>query len=93
MSRYVDIDLFKSKVIQYANEREASIAIKIMDKVPFARVAEIRHAKWIKSNARNAFGGGTRACSLCGYTFIEPDENACREWEYCCKCGAKMTNN
>lgn len=90
MARYIDADLFKDKVVQYANERESSIAIKLLSKVPTANVVEKKTGKWVLSKAVNAYGGHVRCCSLCDYTFSEPNEKTCEDWNYCCRCGAEM---
>lgn len=84
MPRYIDADKAKHEFnIGFGGVSHAVIANQIIDSIPTADVAEVKHSEWILHND----GSGT--CKQCGFT----QRNV---WDYdnwqnfCGHCGAKM---
>lgn len=75
MAEYIDKELAKKTLC----DDYAYAAVELLDEVPVADVAEVRHGKWIKFKNQ-------RECSECGYFYFSNNVNT----NYCCNCGAKM---
>ena len=74
MSRYID-----AEKIHYINNTEVTTR-RIIDMVPTADVAEVKHGRWLKIEKQPHL----MRCSVCGSTSVEGNLN------YCPRCGAKM---
>lgn len=84
MPRYIDAEKAKQEFnIGFGGVSHAVIANRIIDEIPAADVAEVKHSGWILHKD----GSGT--CKQCGFT----QRNV---WDYdnwqnfCVHCGAKM---
>lgn len=105
MARYIDIEPEIQELHAVLNERiddRHSTTYytfeKVLEKlksIPTADVTEIKHGKWLKTNAypHKVY------CSVCYKTYVENEEiiagrgwrlSYCTEAEYCPHCGAKM---
>ena len=64
--------------------------VKILNQLPAADVAPVRHGRW-EDSIDEWFGTDVYTCSKCreSYVLVEgtPKENL---WHYCPNCGAKM---
>lgn len=74
MARYIDADIVKQKISQHSSIQ------RVIDSIPTADVAPVRHGRWIED------GTGIIVCSECG------EEHCWDEYRatYCDICGAKM---
>lgn len=82
MARYIDADKAKQEFnIGFGGVSHAVIANQIIDSIPTADVAEVKHAHWIKTPCSERDGDAN--CSYCG-NWDWSDKN------YCSNCGARM---
>lgn len=75
----------------FRDEYPTALIHALIDSVPSADVAPVRHGRWIFKVDSSWCGGGKYECSACksGYAigaYHEPDE-----FTYCPHCGAYMT--
>ena len=67
------------------------VAVKLLEKVPAADVAEVVHGEWLRSDDDwNSLT--TIQCSICGeeWCFETDDDVSLLNYKYCPNCGAKM---
>ena len=105
---YYDGELIKENFAKRLNQvdgimitvSDASVLLSLsMYETPIADVAEVKHGKWLKTDAYPH----RIYCSLCYKTYVTNEESIqgrswqhpayCTEAEYCPHCGAKMRIN
>ena len=62
----------------------------VIDKLPSADVAPVRHGHWIHEKDKRWMGGGKTVCSVCESGLSDGGYIAVRTFSYCPSCGAKM---
>ena len=82
MAEYID----EEKAYEILNEDYAYAAAKLLDEVPIADVAEVRHGEWIDKGQEDDSYENCYECSACHNWIFMVDE----EYNYCPNCGAKM---
>ena len=75
--------------LNFGGVSHAIIAARLLDEIPAADVAPVRHGRWIRES-----DGGTR-CSVCNKRVRDVTGGAyapvdLSDMPYCPKCGAKM---
>lgn len=82
MAEYIEREAAK----QFLAQDYAYAAAKLLDYIPAADVAEVRHGKYIQASKTAQIG---LKCSICGAR-IKYSEHFNGNHHYCYKCGAKM---
>ncbi len=90
MPRNIDADLILTEMESKLDMQELYLPIHfqkfIVDKIPSADVAPVRHGRW-----EELYEEGCYSCSVCGNSWIiiegTPKDN---EMYFCPNCGAKM---
>jgi len=92
MARYIDADKLKSEFnTGFGGVSHAVIANRIIDSIPTADVAEVKHGEW-KHKRATIDGEHYFCCSECGREVsvnIYDNPSVTRFYPYC-HCGAKM---
>ena len=87
MPRYIDADLILPEMESKFDMQElylpANFQEFIVDEIPTAKVAPVRHGYWVKEKRDVLIHWHCSACKEC-YFLEEPNA------EYCPHCGAKM---
>lgn len=100
MAKYIDCKAFENVLkiadaIAAANGKDQdrriwAIAMRLLNDMPTADVAPVRHGRW-EDSIDELIGTDVYTCSKCreSYVLVEgtPKENL---WHYCPNCGAKM---
>lgn len=107
MARYIDADLLKERIEYYyshtgdqttnAEHYAYGVALKEIDKLPTADVAEVKHGYW-KDRYGDKYHNHLYECSVCGkealYEFYKNELDQRKERQaltpICPYCGAKM---
>ena len=88
MDEYIEREKAWRKVNRAKNIEEA---LSLIDSIPAADVAEVKHGEWIDLHDENVLYEQTYKCSVCGEWFVieagTPKENG---YKYCPNCGARM---
>ena len=93
MAEYIDREAAKDELLSWAvciNHPEHLMredAIYVLDAIPAADVAPVRHGRWIHTDLA-AHWYGKDECSEC--TYHEHDRRDLSHFNYCPNCGAKM---
>ena len=87
MPRYIDADLILPEMESKFDMQELYLPVHfqefIVDEIPTADVAPVRHGQWVKEKRDVLIHWHCSACKEC-YFLEEPNA------EYCPHCGAKM---
>ena len=90
MPRYIDADLILPEMESKFDMQELYLPVHfqelIVDEIPTADVAPVRHGYWIEQYEESLY-----SCSACGTEWVTisgtPKEN---DMDFCPHCGAKM---
>ena len=95
MPKYIDADALDKKLSDFVRPSNNSDFVKaplwndavaIIESMPAADVAPVRHARWVIYKAPDAYHCGLVKCSFCGEEMIAESD----EYNFCPNCGAKM---
>lgn len=96
MAEYIEREAAKDELLSWSvciNHPEHLMrddAMHVLDNIPAADVAPVRHARWDDSGRYTFPGGGTAVrCTECGCA-LTVSEYHLNNWNYCPVCGAKM---
>ena len=92
---YIEREAAKSELLSWAvciNHPEYLIkddALHVIDSIPAADVAPVRHGHWIMGTGENGLQTGHRECSRCG-EIVKYGYSLYGVHNFCNYCGAKM---
>ena len=94
---YIEREAAKRELLSWAvslNHPEYLIkddALHVIDSIPAADVAPVRHGRWIMGTGENGLQTGHRECSQCG-EIVKYGYSLYGVHNFCNYCGAKMND-
>lgn len=88
---YISREEAKAKIREKFKRLADRIKVnEVLNSIPAADVAPIRHGRWMHEYDEDWCGGGRTYCTNCGHGYADGAFHEVEEFNFCPACGAQM---